>query len=386
MHAIKRIRPLLIALGVVAIAAEIGLNGYGVWIGETDPWLRAVILSVAASLPIGEAAMMLRAGQIEVGTKRGDLKWAYGLWFVCLLGGLFMTLNGASVREDRKESTRVAGFLKTSTNEKTEAEAKADRDTLAANIKQIESAPNTNVTTPRNGPRSVDELSTDGRFIKTLKCTDDEAKRNPGQRNVCAEYHLRRGVDKMHADLKALDDKLDKVRASFTSGEPITTTREMPMYRRLREWGADPSFLQALIMTLVLHGFASFVWHTIPGRDDDETAGAVPVAPSDRYQPVFHIHTAQPVAAAQPSLLSLPSNQRHYDPQKQFALLMKFWGDTLPTITKERHRVDSYLAAFNAICDQEHIERPERMDFCKDSAKVLPNCMPIGGEYFFTPS
>lgn len=380
----KYLRRLVITIGCLFVAVEAGFSSYGVLIGDSDISLRLLTLMIAIGCPVGEAAFMHRAGQIHASRKVGSAFIAYCLWLSCFAGGIYMTINGAAVREEVKAATRVAGFVKRATAEKSEDELSRDRVRLTNQIEALQNATLNDGGTVRK-LRAVSAIEADGRYLKSDRCGNINPA-NAGQRSVCQEYASAKDLQEKEIALKTIDSKLESARGKVENTE-VVTSREAPLAKMIKEkLGMDPALFQAILLTIILHGITSFVWHVAPTVGEDDKHGSTP---DDRWQPNFHVTVNTPPAqsvAAAPSLLALPSNQRHYDPQKQFALLMKFWGDTLPTITKERHRVDSYLAAFNAICDQEHIERPERMDFCKDSAKVLPNCMPIGGEYFFTPS
>lgn len=380
----KYLRRLVITIGCLFVAVEAGFSSYGVLIGDSDISLRLLTLMIAIGCPVGEAAFMHRAGQIHASRKVGSAFIAYCLWLSCFAGGIYMTINGAAVREEVKAATRVAGFVKRATAEKSEDELSRDRVRLTNQIEALQNATLNDGGTVRK-LRAVSAIEADGRYLKSDRCGNINPA-NAGQRSVCQEYASAKDLQEKEIALKTIDSKLESARGKVENTE-VVTSREAPLAKMIKEkLGMDPALFQAILLTIILHGITSFVWHVAPTVGEDDKHGSTP---DDRWQPNFHVTVNTPPAqsvAAAPSLLALPSNQRHYDPQKQFALLMKFWGDTLPTITKERHRVDSYLAAFNAICDQEHIERPELMDFCKDSAKVLPNCMPIGGEYFFTPS
>ena len=381
----KYLRRLVITIGCLFVAVEAGFSSYGVLIGDNDISLRLLTLMIAIGCPVGEAAFMHRAGQIHASRKVGSAFIAYCLWLSCFAGGIYMTINGAAVREEVKAATRVAGFVKRATAEKSEDELSRDRVRLTNQIEALQNATLNDAGTVRK-LRAVSAIEADGRYLKSDRCGNINPA-NAGQRSVCQEYASAKDLQDKEIALKTIDSKLESARGKVENTE-VVTSREAPLAKMIKEkLGMDPALFQAILLTIILHGITSFVWHVAPTVGEDDKHGSTP---DDRWQPNFHVTVNTPPQAAQfmpaAPALALPPGHRTFDPGKQRALVAQFWTAALPGLPRGRQKVSNYLPDFDRVCARENIETPSSDVFCALSAEHLPNVEHLGGAYWFTPA
>lgn len=382
----KYLRRLVILLGCVFVAVEAGYSVYGVILGDTDVVLRGLTILIALGAPVGEAIFMHRATQIRLEGRYEASAIAYGLWGFCFAVGIWMTVNGAAVREDVKSATRVAGWVKYTGQENTEKELTKEINLLTDQIAALNAATINDGGTARK-LRPVAAIEADGRFLKSDRCANINPA-NTGQRTVCQEYASARDLAQKEADLKDNRKKLDAARGTLAGAE-VVTSREPPMSKAIREkLNVDPTLFQALLLTALLHGITSFVWHTIPPRHAEVKRQEADDEMNDAMRRQFHFTFNTPTApAASPLALSAPG--RAYDPAKQAALIGTFWADLLPTLPKGQKQSignPAFLARFDNLCAQNNVESPNRDAFVTLSAAHLPGVENLGGQLWFTPA
>jgi hypothetical protein len=154
----------------------------------------------------------------------------------------------------------------------------------------------------------------------------------------------------------------------------------------------DVALMIAVMLSIILHGIGSWVWHIVPSLREPDARKVMPgMDASMAWQaqmPTFHVHMPSMPALPPPGPVqtNVLANGRQFDPAKQRQLIEQFWTQVLPVAPKSKQKVAQFLPAFDRLCAQENIETPTADVFCALSMQHLPAVETLAGAYWFTPS
>jgi hypothetical protein len=260
----KIVRNIFIAIGLSLMVTEMYLAGIGAFKVNTALYYAIPMAGVAILMIAGEAISLHYAHVYKVRREYGNVTIAVALWGLAFIVGTFFTIAGVNVRSEQNTATRVAGFLKHSTQESTEKELTRDIGLLTDQIASLQTA----LIVDGGGPRKVRPIAAieaDGRFLKSERCGAINPA-NTGQRTVCQEYATAKDLHDKERQLVIKRAKLDAAREKLTTGD-VVLSRSTGDTAVFASMGLDPEsamIVVSLFIGVTLHVFSSLIWFVVP--------------------------------------------------------------------------------------------------------------------------